>query len=139
MEKKSFATNFEELNKQLNSISIAFKEKFENFDDVLDQDLEEDIDFENINILENEVYMRWTEKDVDSWILEKKINPCIADALRPSDGKMLYEIFLMKSRAPIFVHESFLTQTSTFTLRDYAIFSKEINTLFKKKGEMINF
>jgi hypothetical protein len=134
MEKKSFATNFEELNRQLNSISIAFKEKFEKFDNVLDQDFEEDIHFEKINILDNEVYMRWTEKDVDNWILEKKINQCIADALRPSDGKLLYEIFLMKSRAPIFVHDSFLTQTSTFTLRDYAVFSKEINTLFKKKS-----
>lgn len=125
--KSTFDKNFVELNNQLKSIKSIYDERLK----PNEYDLEsEKIELECLKIHENEVYNNWTEIDVDNWILEKEIHPCIGDALRHSDGKMLYEFFQMKKDAPSFFHESFLTENSTFTLRDYAIFSREINALF---------
>jgi len=131
--KKTFNTNFVELNNQLNSIENDYKEKFKINDPVLESKKQDDVELENFKIHENEVYTKWTEKDVDDWLLEKKIHPCILDALRPSNGKILYEIFLMKTKASSFFYESLLTKNPTLALRDYAVFSNEINTLFKNK------
>ncbi len=133
--KSTFDKNFVELNNQLKSIKIIHDERLK----PNEYDLESDkIELECLKIHENEVFNNWTERDVDNWILEKEIHPSIGNALRPSDGKILYEFFLMKKDAPSFFHESFLAENSTFTLRDYAIFSREINALFKRQSKTLN-
>ena len=62
----------------------------------------------------NQVYSKWLENDVESWLKEKMIHPDIGDSILPADGKLLYEIFLMKSQAPNFLNETFLMKNPTF-------------------------
>ena len=119
-------------------ILLAFNAKYQTDIDVSDgdqliQNTGVNLMLNDESLIKNTVYSDWTERDVQNWFTNKKIHANIVDALQPCDGKLLYEFYLMKNRTPDFFNESILADKSSFSLRDYAIFSKEINSLFENK------
>jgi hypothetical protein len=135
-EKSTIFKKIDDIKSQLSSILSAFQVKYnKDLENVSDGDTIEkmvDLEEEDEQITKNKVYSNWTENDVENWMISKKINENIGNALKPCDGKLLYEFYLMKSKTPDYFNESILTGNTTFSLRDYAIFSKEINDLFSQ-------
>ena len=102
--------------------------------DKLEELMKQEMDKYN-NLSLNEIINNWTEEHVENWLNEKNISKKIGDLIRPCDGKLLYEFYLMKKETPDYFTQSlpFLDSDNEFSMRDYALFSKELNRLFYKE------
>ena len=84
---------------------------------------------QNANIKE----LNWSEADVEKWCMEKKIHPNIELHLKPCNGQLLYEFFLIKIESPDFFYRSLAINKSNskpVLIRDVAIFSLELKKIF---------
>ena len=85
---------------------------------------------QNKNI--NEI--NWSEIEVENWCKEKSIHPNIENHLKPCNGKLLYEFFLIKNESPDFFYRqlaiSKMSSTKPVMIRDLAIFTLELKKIF---------
>ena len=75
---------------------------------------------------------KWTEGDVEKWLADKKIHPNIELHLKPCDGHLLYEFYLIKKESPDFFCRSLAISKSHFKpvyIRDIAVFSLELKKI----------
>ena len=73
--------------------------------------------------------LKWTESEVEKWLLEKGIHPNIELHLKPCDGQLLYEFYLIKKESPDFFYRSLAINKSNckpVMIRDVAVFSLEL-------------
>lgn len=78
--------------------------------------------------------INWTESQVQKWFSEKKIDASIIRNISPCDGRVLYELFMIKNETPEFFYKSIGFVNNTFknaTLRDIAHFSYELKKIFQ--------
>jgi hypothetical protein len=73
----------------------------------------------------------WNEKQVDDWLNDKNIHPVIVENVRPSNGKLLSQLFSMQQEAPEFFYSS-ISSNKQITTREVALFAFELKTLFEK-------
>jgi hypothetical protein len=93
---------------------------------------------ESLNFFDNtdnseKLAINWTELDVEKWIFEKNIQSSILNNIRPCDGKLLYELFSIKTQVPEYFKESLMANQNVadqFSLRDYVVFVNELKNLF---------
>jgi hypothetical protein len=71
----------------------------------------------------------WTEECVENWFNTQKLNIKILEELRPCDGKLLKQLFVMSKTAPEFFYHA-LCSKSALSLRDTAMFASELTALF---------
>ena len=77
--------------------------------------------------------MSWSEVEVENWLNEKRIHPNIEHHLKPCDGSLLYEFYLIKKEAPDFFYRSLAINKNNFKpvlIRDVAVFSLELKKIF---------
>lgn len=77
--------------------------------------------------------LNWTESQVLKWFTEKRIDPAIVKNVSPCDGRVLYELFLIKHETPEFFYKSVGFAANSFkspSLREIALFSYELKKLF---------
>jgi hypothetical protein len=78
--------------------------------------------------------INWTESQVHKWFMEKRIEASIVKNISPCDGRVLYELFLIKHETPEFFYKSLGYVNNSFnkgpTLRDIALFSYELKKIF---------
>ena len=74
--------------------------------------------------------LKFSEKEIENWIYERKIIKEISETLLPCDGELLYEIYQFYQKIPEYFYSS-LNPNKTLKLRDIAHFTKELKTLFK--------
>lgn len=77
--------------------------------------------------------INWTETQVQKWFSEKKIDPTIIRNISPCDGRVLYELFIIKNETPEFFYKSIGFANNSFkntNLRDIAHFSYELKKIF---------
>lgn len=81
-----------------------------------------------------EAYL-WNGAQVKEWFNEKDIHSSIIDSIVPCNGKLLYEIYMIKKEAPEYFYSSFASSRSELgeeaSFRDMAIFSYELRNLFE--------
>ena len=76
------------------------------------------------------IVLKWNESDVEEWIRMKKIDISILDDLRPCDGRILNQLYKILTTAPEFFYCA-LTAKNKISLRDVAVFTSELESLFK--------
>lgn len=77
--------------------------------------------------------INWTETQVQKWFIEKKIDQSIIKNISPCDGRVLYELFMIKNETPEFFYKSIGYVNNSFknsNLRDIAHFSYELKKIF---------
>lgn len=77
--------------------------------------------------------INWTETQVQKWFIEKKIDQTIIKNISPCDGRVLYELFIIKNETPEFFYKSIGFANNSFkntNLRDIAHFSYELKKIF---------
>lgn len=77
--------------------------------------------------------INWSESECYKWFQEKKIDENIIKNLSPCDGRILYELFLIKTETPEFFYKSIGLLNHSYkssTLRDVALFSYELKKIF---------
>ncbi len=75
----------------------------------------------------------WSEVEVEKWCKEKLIHPNIENHLKPCNGKLLYEFFLIKNESPDFFYRQIAinkSSTKPVLIRDIAIFTLELKKIF---------
>jgi len=143
----NFVSSFGDLKSKIVNIHEDYKKKFGIVDkkddkkkkkytdlDKVEELMKQDLDKYN-NLSLNEIISSWTEDHVETWLNEKNISKSIGDLIRPCDGKLLYEFYLMKKETPEYFTQSlpFFDSDNDFSMRDFALFSKELNRLFYKE------
>jgi hypothetical protein len=79
--------------------------------------------------------LEWKEEDVDSWIHEKKFSQTLIENIKPCNGKILYQLFIMCKNAPEFFYSSLRNESNNnISLKDLALFSYELNNLFNEEN-----
>jgi hypothetical protein len=86
----------------------------------------------NSSINDTKKIENWNEKQVDDWLNEKKIHPVIVENVRPSNGKLLSQLFSMQQEAPEFFYSS-ISSNKQIVTREIAHFAFELKTLFLNK------
>jgi hypothetical protein len=76
--------------------------------------------------------LTWVQEDVEKWFAEKNLNLEILNDLKPCDGKLLRQLFIMSNAAPDFFYHA-LSSKKYLSLRDTAMFASELAILFQKK------
>lgn len=76
------------------------------------------------------IVLKWNESEVEEWIRMKKIDISILDDLRPCDGRILNQLYKILTTAPEFFYCA-LTAKNKISLRDVAVFTSELESLFK--------
>ncbi len=76
--------------------------------------------------------LKWTHDDVEKWFVEKNLNLAILNDLRPCDGNLLRQLFIMSITAPEFFYHS-ISSKKELSLRDAAMFSCELAFLFNQQ------
>ena len=74
--------------------------------------------------------IKWTEADVEKWFNKNNINISIFEDLKPCDGKILHHLYKILTTAPEFFYCA-LTSKNKISLRDVAVFTFQIEILFK--------
>ena len=76
--------------------------------------------------------LKWSESDAEKWLKQTDTHPNILANIRPCDGKILYELFLIKRDSPDFFYRSLSANflRRPVFLRDLAAFSNELRRLF---------
>jgi hypothetical protein len=80
----------------------------------------------------NEAIENWSESDVEKWLDEKKIHRVICENVKPSDGKILSQLYLMQNSAPEFFYSSISSNDKKLATREVALFAYELKKLFAK-------
>ena len=76
---------------------------------------------------------QWSCQDVEKWLSLKNIHPYIKYNLNAFDGKLLYELYLIKKEDPEYFFETVGPVTSCyFSMVDLATFSYELRKLFNE-------
>jgi hypothetical protein len=85
----------------------------------------------NTNI-QNKTEYKWTEKEVEEWLKKIDLHPSIVANIKPCDGKILFELYLIKKESPEFFYRSLSANfvRKPVLLRDLAIFSNELRKIF---------
>ena len=79
--------------------------------------------------------LEWKEEDVDSWLTEKKFSRALIENIKPCNGKILYQLYLMCKTAPEFFYCTLRTDSNNkINLKDLAFFSYELNNLFNEEN-----
>ncbi len=73
----------------------------------------------------------WTESQVSEWLKEKKIHKKIVDNITPCNGKLLSQLYSIKSEAPEFFYHS-VASNKTLSTIDIVLFVSELTNLFGK-------
>jgi hypothetical protein len=82
---------------------------------------------------ERERVIKWNEADVEAWLSEKCIHPSLVKNLKPCNGKILYQMYLMLKQVPEFFYTSMRSDADNkISLRDLALFSYELSSIFKE-------
>lgn len=74
--------------------------------------------------------LEWSEKNVEKWLNEKKINSIIIRNVYPCNGQILHQLFVMQCEAPEFFYKS-ISSNELIPTRDIAFFSLELKQLFQ--------
>jgi hypothetical protein len=82
--------------------------------------------------IQNKTEYKWTEKDVEEWLKKIDVHPSIVANIKPCDGKILCELYLIKIESPEFFYRSLSANfvRKPVLLRDLAIFSNELRKIF---------
>ena len=82
--------------------------------------------------IENKAEYKWTEKEVEEGLKKIDVHPSIMANVKPCDGKILFELFLIKRESPEFFYRSLSANfvRKPVLLRDLAIFSNELRKIF---------
>ena len=72
----------------------------------------------------------WSELQVIEWAKNLNINNSIIEDLKPCNGKILNQLFKILITAPEFFYCA-LTAKNRINLRDVAVFTSELEILFK--------
>lgn len=73
----------------------------------------------------------WTESQVNEWLKEKKIHKKIVDNITPCNGKLLNQLYSIKSEAPEFFYHS-VASNKTLPTIEIVLFVSELTNLFGK-------
>jgi hypothetical protein len=75
----------------------------------------------------------WNGALVKQWLEEKDIHTSIVNSILPCNGKLLYEIYMIKKEAPNYFYSSIIKEEEEEvpSFRDMAIFSHELRQLFE--------
>ena len=89
---------------------------------------------QDTNISQNKTtkILKWTEADVEKWFTENNIHPNIEFHLKPCDGQLLYEYYLIQKETPDFFRRTLSTGMSNFKpvlIKDIAVFSLELKKI----------
>ena len=72
----------------------------------------------------------WAPLDVERWLTTKRISKDIAYEIRASDGRMLYQLYVMLKNSPDFFSSTVRNANRRVSPRDAALFSYELTNLF---------
>lgn len=81
----------------------------------------------------NSTILNWSEKEVETWLIEKNVHPIIVENLNSFNGQVLSELFVMKEETPNYFYESITAggeAQRNLLLKDLALFSHELKNLF---------
>jgi hypothetical protein len=73
----------------------------------------------------------WTESQVNEWLKEKKIHKKIIENITPCNGKLLGQLYSIKSEAPEFFYHS-VASNKTLPTIEIVLFVSELTNLFGK-------
>ena len=78
----------------------------------------------------NRIIENWSEQEVENWLNEKKIHSVICENVKPSNGNILKQLYLMQQNAPEFFYSS-ISSNKQIATREVALFAYELKILFK--------
>ena len=79
----------------------------------------------------NSNVFEWGEKEADEWLKVKRFHKHIAAKLKPCDGHVLYQLYLMLKSCPEFFYSTLRDSDTAIGIKDIASFSYELTLLFK--------
>lgn len=71
----------------------------------------------------------WNESEVQKWLMENEIGD-FYETLKPINGKVLYQLYLMQVHTPEFYFKS-LTKNDLVDIKSVASFSAKLKDLFE--------
>lgn len=81
-----------------------------------------------------ELAENWDEYQVESWLIEKRVNKDIRKNVSPCNGKLLYQMMLTLNEAPDFFYKSVSNNISAdIRIKDVVLFTYELKALFRRK------
>jgi hypothetical protein len=66
----------------------------------------------------NNHFKNWTENDVSNWLNDKKFNDIIYNNVYPSDGSILFQLYLMNKNTPEFFNYSITSKQQIKTVKN---------------------
>lgn len=89
--------------------------------------------------------LNWNEKQVDQWLKSKNLNNVIIDHIRPCNGSILFELYLLSIDAPNYLYQHIskfnddedvindneLNDKILITIGDFTLFKKYLKELFE--------
>jgi hypothetical protein len=71
----------------------------------------------------------WSENEVNVWFNDKNVDPGIVNALKPCNGELLHQLFLLQQEAPEFFYQS-VSKNQQVGLRNVLLFACNLKKLF---------
>jgi hypothetical protein len=75
--------------------------------------------------------LNWSEKQVQNWFEEKKVDTAIWAIIKPCNGELLHQLFTLQIGCPEFFFQS-ITKNSKVDLRKALVFSLNLKKLFEQ-------